>query len=489
MVTNIFLAVFSALTVSRNSVNNSLHEEFSHLSEEERYMIENANIENYEDLLTFVENNVSQMSANNKVGKAITNPKSELESEFSEYRWVKTKSKTTDMVSNAIPINVQDELFPKEEVLIAKDIAGSKSKYGGCGPIAMLGILDYFARYMGFKEIIDDVFSSEKRIELAVKVFQRVKTYETSDKVTITLPHDYCKAFNSLMHTFGLGSYIKASYYNSIVGDNTEKFYNEIVSNVENGLPVTFFSGIDGEKGDFAAHYSTIYGFEEYTGVKDEERVSKKFILGRLNFQKSEYYPYDNYYCDSDILHGQWSGVIYYNVKYNMNYTLNKSSFANTFVNENNQGQYYFVEKEATVTSPTNEDVNTKRLRCSFIENNYLVLSPNRSGAGIAYLDLELSRNETFLTFYAGLWGSSEGILYEKFYIQYLKDGEWVNHIEFDLRKFSTDRDLLDEYKVFLPKGASNVRFYAVHSNPTGDRNKGRIVLAVLNFQYVFLNE
>lgn len=44
MVTNIFLAVFSALTVSRNSVNNSLHEEFSHLSEEERYMIENANI-------------------------------------------------------------------------------------------------------------------------------------------------------------------------------------------------------------------------------------------------------------------------------------------------------------------------------------------------------------------------------------------------------------------------------------------------------------
>lgn len=50
------------------------------------------------------------------------------------------------------------------------------------------------------------------------------------------------------MHTFGLGSYIKASYYNSIVGDNTEKFYNEIVSNVENGLPVTFFSGIDGEK-------------------------------------------------------------------------------------------------------------------------------------------------------------------------------------------------------------------------------------------------
>lgn len=158
MVTNIFLAVFSALTVSRNSVNNSLHEEFSHLSEEERYMIENANIENYEDLLTFVENNVSQMSANNKVGKAITNPKSELESEFPEYRWVKTKSKTTDMVSNAIPINVQDELFPKEEVLIAKDIAGSKSKYGGCGPIAMLGILDYFARYMGFKEIIDDVF-------------------------------------------------------------------------------------------------------------------------------------------------------------------------------------------------------------------------------------------------------------------------------------------------------------------------------------------
>ncbi len=114
-----------------------------------------------------------------------------LNDNYSDYTWYQGKICSTKMISNEIPINVQRCLFPKDDVQQAIANTGIRSSYGGCGPIAMLGILDYFARYLGYDEIIDDLTSSIQRVRLAEDVFNTVTTYEIGDlgnKNTLTLP-------------------------------------------------------------------------------------------------------------------------------------------------------------------------------------------------------------------------------------------------------------------------------------------------------------
>lgn len=44
--------------------------------------------------------------------------------------------------------------FKKSEILTALDASLSISTYGGCGPIAMIGICDYLSAVLGYTEII-----------------------------------------------------------------------------------------------------------------------------------------------------------------------------------------------------------------------------------------------------------------------------------------------------------------------------------------------
>ncbi len=88
----------------------------------------------------------------------------------------------------------------------------------------------------------------------------------------------------------------------------------------------------------------------------------------------------DFVYCDADILGELQSGIIYYEIKYNT-YTAMASDFKEGFINhDTNQVQYFYDPKTELVSTNSNYIFNTNRLRCSYIEDKYLVLSANRSG-------------------------------------------------------------------------------------------------------------
>lgn len=73
---------------------------------------------------------------------------------------------------------MQGMLFPEadfNQAIVNTEVA---STYGSCSPIAMMGALDYFARYLGYNEIIDDPTNSTQRILLAEAVLEEVTTYE-----------------------------------------------------------------------------------------------------------------------------------------------------------------------------------------------------------------------------------------------------------------------------------------------------------------------
>ncbi len=142
--------------------------------------------------------------------------------------------------------------------------------------------------------------------------------------------------------------------------------------------------------------------------------------------------------------------------------------------------QYFFYEKSKNLEL---EDLSivTNRLRCGYIEEEYIVLSPNRTNAGDAYLSLSFSKNIYEIDTRISLWSSQENISKnngDSAYIQYKnEEGIWVNLVDLLGVDLPTDRKNPKEFTLIIPEGTKEVRFISNVNNPTGDRNKGRICI------------
>lgn len=487
--------VISNLVLSLSGTQAAnFNELYNHLSiEEQQIMVEN-NIDSYEELDSYLNSDAGRIrkSKNGENGSGSTSDsilasglKTKLDNDYPNYSWSMLDGNTTSSVSNAIPINMQGTAFPQADIQTALAQTGVVSDYGGCGPIAMMGIMDYFSRYLGYTELIADPTSSSDRVKLASDVLNEVSTFEFGfggDKSTMTFPWDYKEGFNNLMKKYNISDVISADQKWKLFSGKKEEYWNTIVENVDKGLPVTLMTGLNSGSGHFASHYTNIYGYEKWVGYDSLKGEFKEiyFIKGRLNWS-----DYDNeYYCNADILDDSMIGLMTYNINYSNSYTIQAADFADEFVNSAGGGQYFFYNIAETVNTRDGREIYTNRLRCSYIENKYLVLSPNRSGAGTAYLDISLSHSASKITFDASMWGGQEYSSLENFKIQYYRNGTWNNHVSYDLGKFSTLKDYPDTYTLLLPKDVTNFRFYATHSNPSGSSNKGRIVLENIEFEY-----
>lgn len=481
------LTLFLGLLASLSSSNSGqLDYLYDNLSYEEKSILstcDTVGINESEEFITLDEISYSKNSSGSS-SNGIENVKDYLSKTYTNYIWQKAEGKTTKDVTNAIPINVCGSNFPSTEIATAIENTGVPSSYGGCGPIAMMGVLDYFSRYLGYKEIINDPTSSENRISLAEDVLKKSKTFEvgfSENKNTLMFPWDYKSAFNSLISDYGLDGIIESKHRWKMTSGYQSEYFEAIVESVNKGIPVTLMTGLWSGDGDFAKHYTNIFGYEKWTGLNlsTNEKIEKSFIVGRLNWRDYE----KEYYCDSQILNDGMIGLVTYDINYENSYNVYASDFAEKFVNSSGGGQYFFYDKSTYVSTASGRMFYTNRKRCSYIENQYLVLSPNRKDAGEAYLDILLPHSASKITFSASLWGSREGIIYEDFRIQYFTNN-WINHVNFDLASFSTLKNFPDEFTVVLPKNATRFRFIATHSKPSGDRNKGRIVLDNLKFEY-----
>lgn len=380
-------------------------------------------------------------------------------------------------ISGQNPLNVNGTSatitrFSKTEIITALNQSTSDSSYGGCGPIAMIGIFDYFANALGYDQIIANPSNYSERIAFATKIFDDVPTVEvgTSNKQTLILPSTYETYFNKLIKEFGLEENISATNHLNLF--STE--INYLKETIDNGIPVTIYSGfINSEQ--FAQHYFVCYGYVDYILYHKEtkERLNKTFLLCHTNGSNSAIY------CDADILNEVQCGIICYNVNYD-NTNINADDFKEEFINhETGLGQYFFDPREEQVTTTSNYTFHTNRLRCSFIENEYLVLSANRNNAGTAYLEFELDNNIRALELDMGLWSGQEYFSSDDIIaIEYYDNGLWKRHLSFNYNDLSLSKDNLTHYKIIFPKEINNFRIY-IKCNTTilGDVNKGRVVL------------
>lgn len=323
--------------------------------------------------------NKNRDNNNNKysVSDEIVDVNRYLKSRYSDYNWIKddSRSSLTSDVSNYIPIEMQLDYFKDEEIKIAIKAANvaDKTNYGGCGPIASLGILDYFARYLGYTEIINDPNDSNQRIKLATEILSRTHfSMFGNEEKTLVWPWDNIKAFNSYLESKELDSIISAYGAWDLHEGHKDDYLSLIKYKIDEGLPVTLCTGKVPGNGEFKEHYTNVYGYETWVGIpyNGGNKMEKTFLKARINKGYSE-----QYYCDSDILNQGQIGVIVYNINYSSSYDFYAKDFSKAFVNSNGGGQYFFKEKINDVLLPNCINLSTKRLRTSFIEDKYLVLS------------------------------------------------------------------------------------------------------------------
>lgn len=452
-------------------------------SDNDIQIIQNNNINTWDDYYAYLNNNnLSSFSGPNSQGLsyAFSNPLTYLNNYYSSYEWIKDpdSSAYTSDVSNGIPKELRTNNFYSDcelSLAIQRAHVSNKTNYGGCGPIAIMGILDYFSRYLGYKEFIENPDDRNQRITLATEVLSRT-TFSLYGNVENSLvwPLDLGNIIDSFAYTLGLSSAINVVIYPSYFGNSKNTFWSNIKFNIDRGIPITLGTGFTCGSGEFAQHYTNIYGYETWVGIdhSNNTRITKQFLKARLNKNITE-----DSYCDADILNCSQIATVAYEFYYSNTTSFTASDFS-SLVNSNGNGQYFFDDTFKQITLNSGVNIDTYRLRTSYIENQYLVLSPNRSRAGTAFLQLGFYHPVEQLTFSASLWSSLEGVLGQTFVIQYEDSNfQYVNHISIDLNKLSTSKTYKDNFLIVFPKETSGICFYTHHNAPSGNRNKGRIVL------------
>ncbi len=290
-----------------------------------------------------------------------------LQTKYGTQNWHKGKHNTTETVSNGIPIEMQSNIFTRDRLNNAMVAANKNTTYPGCGAIAMIGVADFFARYLGYTEIStnpNDIILQEK---IAEEILKNVHSWDVTDAnnqtQTIAMPWSCASGFNKVMKLHNLENTIQATHM-GFWGISKEQKVAKIKEQVDIGLPVTIYT-LGAGSGYLGNHYVNVYGYEDWHGIdQNGNSITHTMLQFRMNWRNDLDKPL---YMDSNILDSFVTGVIYYEITYQ--YQCLPDMLFMGFKNENNQGQYFNEEVEKSLSiSGTNISLMTRRLRCSYLD-------------------------------------------------------------------------------------------------------------------------
>lgn len=236
----------------------------------------------------------------------------------SNWRQVANQSANVADLSNAIPIEMLCyDGFKTEEVLegLAASNQRDLTSYGGCGPIATMGIIDYFTRSAGFAGLMGDPDNHACKVSMATEVLNDSQIMKLDDYVghpaTAELPQGLMNAFNTYVTSRNLNNFLEAHEEHTVLGGKGSAFWEDIVSHVNQGLPVTLCTGcfLENDVPELQ-HTVNVYGYETWRGVRDQQIVEKKYLKVRLNWGKPE-----EQYFDAAILNYYMVGIVTYDIK------------------------------------------------------------------------------------------------------------------------------------------------------------------------------
>lgn len=452
------------------------------------------------------------------VGESEVEP--HLTSRFPDYTtWTKVANGSNSVAFSYgdIPVEISEW---DSDIQVAKDLAGLNQNYIGCGPLALVSQLDYFARNVGYTSLAKDPdFTYDKRI-LAKEIFEEVPTIPADSFLgqlfgvdpnagTFTLPRSFIYGSHQVLKNHYLAIQKTGidedgeeyTYYDNdsqvvVYGDTLPSLNSfsvkieNIKDSIDHGMPVIWWTF--GDAGDYSDHYMNIYAYENWVGT-DSNGNTMTHLMFKLRFNWGET---QTIYMDSQLLDAVNGGFVFF-----------EETHDKVLINPSDYGyecQYFFYELEKYVTpSVGNETFYTNRLRTgyvdhydstnSYVDAQYLVLSAKREGAGEAYLEYAFNRGIDWIYFDVRWWSSYEQISqYSGEALFQYKDanGNWVTAIDLQSDIPYPYLSTLEDYPTKLyfrfDEPIYEFRFYVQSDYPTGTRNKGRLVIGEIN---VFFDE
>lgn len=449
---------------------------------------------------------ISELNQNigNATGDKIINIQDYLNSKntYDVNTLVKRESHSTAEVTNGIPINMQGNEFPESEVLTAVDLSTTDSSYGGCGPIALIGMMHYLSKNMGYSEILNNPTNSTERIRLAREVFDNVLT-DTLFGSTLALPSNMVAGFNNLIAYYGLSSYLNANYEFDRSSDKKQEYINIIKEQIKKGMPIIVGFGdlpSNQQSGNsaFAWHYVNIYGYEIWEVENTSKGVTeeKMFIKARLNFSgnfsvKGQSYSYDDdiIYADADILGASICTLIWVDITYDYNKTFTADDFASKFVDESTGQESFVTTPKSAIVDKENYSISTKRLRCTYSNTKDILLSTNHIGSEEAFLEFKLNNEIRGLDFNIGLYSKNDNYnsILINFQIAKLdKNGNivWYDYKDFNILDLPAKSEGLKKVRFVFNNGIFRFRIFVNNPYPTSTEDSGKIVLNNFIFKY-----
>lgn len=399
---------------------------------------------------------------------------------------IKNLSETSNIIGS-IPIEMKSNDFPMKPIEDALEELDLSSTYGGCGPIVTMGIVEYFANTFIYSKL-PNAKTYDSQLEIAKLILKHTNTYEVEGG-TLTLPWDIIYGFEKTMEKYGFENTIIATDHGMINSKETK--VQKIKEQIDKGLPVTIYT-LGAGTGDLANHYFNVYGYETYYTIDSEGNyISETLLKIRPNYNKTIIC-----YADSILLSSTLTGVIYYDIVYNEK-VLTSSNFA-TFVNSNNQGEYFNNVVEQRIIVNEEFGFNTNRLRCSYIENEYLVLSAiMKNGVYVenefqeAYLEMDFRNYDNInkLELDLSVWSTAEAFDTESiFKIEYkrINSQEWYTDekhtIVVDYTSMLPTKESSKRFIFYFPYDDVNrIRIYLTNPKVDSTRNKGRVVINGIN--------
>lgn len=144
--------------------------------------------------------------------------------------------------------------------------------------------------------------------------------------------------------------------------------------------------------------------------------------------------------------------------------------------------------KQMVTLAKTGETFETNRLRCGYIEQECINISPKRYSPGLAYLEYTFDKDVSRIEVDLSWWSANERVRkYDSNYrIEYLLNTS-IYFEALDLWNdvtLSTNRNAPTKVIVNMPKGIRTFRFYGLAGNPNNDRNKGRLSIFDMTVDY-----
>lgn len=310
--------------------------------------------------------------------------------------------------------------------------------------------------------------------EVTVKLY-----YEWKDLPTWRLDDPILTSWTDDVFTYKENSLHTEDHYISNGTDKTFKSSSSYL--LKNRNAICWLADLKGY--NIVENYTSLYGFGEFILIPKES--SKHFVFGSLSstyihsisvqateyalgqetgYQITDYSSIDYTQITTDI---EWQTPITYSPA--------DYGFSTTYVSTETTTSHSF-NNSILITSFT-----VKRLRCAYINDTYIIISPKERNAGTSYIEYQMLEPVYEVIVDICFYSESEYITTSnaEAALQYKNSsGNWVTLVDlFDDVALPKDRTAPATFTFMFPAGVRVFRFYAATTNPAGVRPTGRICI------------